>query len=54
MKSLLSISLAITLLLSINVQAEELQMMSAQEQEEAWDFGLLWAVERTGGIVAAI
>jgi hypothetical protein len=55
MKSLLPVSLVVTLLLSINIQAEELQMMSAQEQEEAWDFGVGMRfnyLKLTGGFTA--
>ena len=52
MKSLLSVSLAIILFLTANVQAEELEIMTAQEQEEVWDFGMgirLNYLKLTGG-----
>ncbi len=39
MKSLIGVSLAISLLLTANLYAEELELMTAQEQEEVWDFG---------------
>lgn len=40
MKSLIGVSLVVSLLLTANVQAEELELLNAQEQEELWDFGM--------------